>query len=172
LSNQAQSGHVAAPGTGAAGFLSGIFGGDSRALPMSPQSTQPKVQTTAFGSGRVELRPDRGGQYHAEVEIEGRRIPMLVDTGATLVSLTFADAQRLGLAPAPSDYKFDVSTANGIAKAARVSLREVRVENLAVRDVAALVMPQNVTGTSLLGMSFLQRLGGFEVASGNLVLRP
>jgi aspartyl protease family protein len=122
--------------------------------------------------GRVELRPDAGGQYHADVEIEGQRIPMLVDTGATLVSLTYADASRLGVAPAPADYKVDVHTANGVAKAARVSLREVRVGTLQVRDVQALVMPRDVRGTSLLGMSFLQRLGGFQIASGTLVLRP
>ena len=132
----------------------------------------PPLQARPVGFGRVELKPDSGGQYHAEVEIEGRRIPMLVDTGATLVTLTFADARRLGLAPAPSDFTANVNTANGPAKAARLLLREVRVDNLLVPGVPALVMPEPVVGTSLLGMSFLQRLGGFEVASGNLVLRP
>lgn len=140
------------------------------AAPSSPAVAPPRP--AALGFGKIELRPDGGGQYHADVEIEGRLVPMLVDTGATLVSLTFADAQRLGLAPAPSDYTVTVLTANGPAKAARVSLREVRIQNLLVRDVSALVMPQTVVGTSLLGMSFLQRLGGFEIAAGNLVLRP
>ena len=51
----------------------------------------PPLQARPVGFGRVELKPDSGGQYHAEVEIEGRRIPMLVDTGATLVTLTFDD---------------------------------------------------------------------------------
>ena len=65
-----------------------------------------------------------------------------------------------------------MSTANGPAKAAKLLLREVRVDNLLVRGVPSLIMPESVVGTSLLGMTFLQRLGGFEVASGNLVLRP
>jgi aspartyl protease family protein len=126
----------------------------------------------ASGYGRVELRPDSAGQYRTDVEIEGRRIPMLVDTGATLVSLTFDDALKLGMAPAPADYTADIRTANGMAKAARITLREIRVGTLLVADVPALVMPRNISGTSLLGMSFLKKLGGFEIASGTLILRP
>jgi len=168
LSHQAPA---AVPSGGAApGLLSSLFGGSSPSAPMAvrPVAAPP----SALGFGRIELPPDRGGQYHADVEIEGRTVPMLVDTGATLISLTAADAQRLGLSPAPADYTANVLTANGQAKAAPVTLREVRVGNLLVRNVAALVLPQGITGTSLLGMSFLQRLGGFEIASGNLVLRP
>lgn|GEM_PF-745172 len=152
------------------GLLASLFGGPAPSAPMAavPVAAPP----SALGFGRIELPPDRGGQYHADVEIEGRTVPMLVDTGATLVSLTAADAARLGLSPAPADYTANVLTANGQAKAAPVTLREVRVGNLLVRNVAALVLPQGINGTSLLGMSFLQRLGGFEIASGNLVLRP
>ena len=161
---------AASTGAAAPGLLASLFGGTAPRVPMAaaPVAAPP----AALGFGRIELPPDRGGQYHADVEIEGRSVPMLVDTGATLISLTYADAQRLGLSPAPSDYTALVQTANGQAKAARVTLREVRVRNLLVRDVEALILPQGINGTSLLGMSFLKRLGGFEIASGNLVLRP
>ena len=124
------------------------------------------------GYGKVELRSDSGGQYRVGVEVDGRQIPMMVDTGATYLTLTYADAQRLGVAPAPADYVVDVMTANGSIRAARATLREVRLETLRITDVSALVLPRGINGMSLLGMSFLKRLGGLEVASGTMVLRP
>jgi aspartyl protease family protein len=159
------------PSSGGMGALGALFQSAKPSLPAAAVQAPPRPAST-LGFGKIELRPDQGGHYHADAEIEGRSVPMLVDTGATLVTLTYADARRLGLAPAPSDYTVNVQTANGLAKAARISLREVRIQNLLVRDVPALVMPETVVGTSLLGMSFLKRLGGFETASGNLVLRP
>lgn len=126
----------------------------------------------SFRGNTVEIRPDSGGQFHANVEIEGRILPMLVDTGATLVTLTYANADLIGYAPTPTDYKTEVLTANGKVLAAQVRLLDVRIASLVARDVPALVMPRQMTGTSLLGMSFLKKLNGFEVASGNLVLRP
>jgi aspartyl protease family protein len=122
--------------------------------------------------GQVELRADSAGQYSAMVEVDGRQLPMLVDTGATFLCLSYADAERLGLAPAPGDFTVDVTTANGIIHAARVTLRQVRLDRLQVRDVSALVLPRGVGGMSLLGMSFLRKLGSFEMASGTLILRP
>ncbi len=124
------------------------------------------------GYGQVELRADAGGQYHANVDVEGIRIPMLVDTGATFLALTFDDAQRLGLTPASADYTVDVMTANGHAKAAKTTLREVRLGTLLVSGVPALILPRDTHGMSLLGMSFLKKLGGFQIASGTLVLKP
>ena len=64
-----------------------------------------------------------------------------------------------------------ISTANGIVAAASVRLAEVKVGDIAVRGVEALVLPPGKLGTSLLGMSFLKRLGGFEIAQGRLILK-
>jgi aspartyl protease family protein len=129
-------------------------------------------QSQATGSGSVMIASDRGGQFHSPVEIDGQQIPMLVDTGATVVALRFEDAQRLGVMPMPSDYKVKINTANGEIRAARTMLREVRVENITVQNVDAVVMPEGALQKSLLGMSFLRKLKRFEVASGNLVLQP
>ena len=126
----------------------------------------------AAGYGRVELRPDRAGQYHAAVEIDGRRLPMLVDTGASVVALTYADAASIGIRPMPSDFKIKMLTANGVSASAPTRLREVRLDTLLVDDVPAIVMPEGLPGTSLLGMSFLKKLGGFEITGGNLMLKP
>jgi aspartyl protease family protein len=129
-------------------------------------------QGSAHGYGRIKLTPDGFGQYHADVEIDGRRLPMLIDTGASFVALTYDDAASVGIRPMPSDFNVKMSTANGISLAAAVRLREVRLDTIDVSDIPAIVMPRNVSATSLLGMSFLKKLGGFQVADGDLVLKP
>lgn len=137
----------------------------------SPAPSAPASQP-ARGFGDVRLQADRGGQYHANVEIDGQTVPMLVDTGATVVALRQEDAQRLGISVMPSDFTNPVSTANGQISGARVRLREMRVENIVVHDVTALVLPQGALQKSLLGMSFLRKLAKFEVSGDNLILRP
>ncbi len=139
--------------------------------PARPQRV-PRQQSGASGFGAVMIAADSGGQFNSRVEIDGRMIPMLVDTGATVVALRAQDARRLGINPMPSDYTVKISTANGDIRAARTRLRAVRIENITVHDVDAVVMPERALGKSLLGMSFLRKLSRFEVASGNLVLRP
>jgi aspartyl protease family protein len=126
----------------------------------------------ASGFGPVRLSADDTGHYFANVEIDGRRIKMMVDTGATLVILTSEDAASLGINPMPSDYTAKVSTVNGDLMTAQTQLREVRVGNILVRDVAALVVPAGKLKQSLLGMSFLGKLKSFEVADRSLVLTP
>ncbi|MBX9741297.1 MAG: TIGR02281 family clan AA aspartic protease [Beijerinckiaceae bacterium] len=140
--------------------------------PRAAQAVQPLNPSRAFGYGRVELRPDRVGHYTADVEVGGRTLSMLVDTGATVVSLRYEDAQNLGLRPGPGDFKVPISTANGVSRAAEVRLSEVRIGSIRAVDVQAIVLPQGAAEKSLLGMSFLRKLGGFEIASGNLILKP
>jgi aspartyl protease family protein len=96
---------------------------------------------------------------------------MMVDTGATIVALTSADAAAIGLQPAPAEYRASVSTANGTVKVAPVRIREIRIGEIVVRDVAAVVMPPGALGRSLLGMSFLRQLRSFDVTRGQLTMR-
>ncbi|MDP4595015.1 MAG: TIGR02281 family clan AA aspartic protease [Beijerinckiaceae bacterium] len=130
------------------------------------------MPSKASGFGDVTIAADKGGQYSSQVEIDGQSIPMLVDTGATVVSLRAEDAQKLGIVPMPGDYTVKLSTANGEITAARTTLRSVRIDNITVNDVDAVILPEGALHKSLLGMSFLNKLQKFEVASGNLVLRP
>lgn len=121
---------------------------------------------------RVEtFEPDRFGQFNADVESEGQRFPVLIDTGASSVSLSFETADRLGLRPLPSDFRHMVTTANGRTAYAAVELRELRLGSIVVRDVTALVAPRGALSRSLLGMSFLKRLSNFRIDGGRLVLQ-
>ena len=115
---------------------------------------------------------DRSGQFATTMLVSGRQVPVLVDTGATYVTLTAEDAATLGLHPADSAFRYAFQTANGTARAAPVLLPEIRVGNVSVRDVQAFVsQPGALTGQSLLGMSFLRKLSGFEIQRGQLVLK-
>ena len=90
--------------------------------------------------------------------MDGRRLELVVDTGATTIALRASDAARLGIHPAARDYSVQVATANGITRAALVQLRMVEVGNIVVRDVPALVHADDALGVNLLGMSFLSKL--------------
>ena len=93
----------------------------------------------------------------------------MVDTGATVIALTESDAASIGSRPFRDEYKTTVTTANGSAKAASVKLASIDVGGVTVRDVPALVMPNNALSQNLLGMAFLSRLKRFEYANGKLL---
>lgn len=118
------------------------------------------------------LEGNSRGHFQADVLIEGVTLKMLVDTGATAVTLTAEDAERAGIHPFPNDYTIQVNTANGISQVARVELHEVSVGPISVRDVPAFVMQRGGSSVSLLGMTFLQRLSSFQVSDNRLVLKP
>jgi aspartyl protease family protein len=94
----------------------------------------------------------------------------MVDTGASAIALKPEDAAMLGIRPIASDYVAPVKTANGVIRVAPVELGTVEIEDLEMRNVAAMVLPAGVAAENLLGLSFLRRLRRFEYADGKLVL--
>jgi aspartyl protease family protein len=151
------------------GFVA-LNGAEPVAVSARPDAASPQQAALSFG-GSETLEADTAGHFHAQAEIEGRIVPMIVDTGATFVSLSAEDAARIGLEPMPSDYTISMSTANGTTTAAPVHLREIRVGAIVARDVAAVVMQPGLLGQSLLGMSFLKTVAHVEMGSRQLVLR-
>ncbi|MEJ0011829.1 MAG: TIGR02281 family clan AA aspartic protease [Bauldia sp.] len=118
----------------------------------------------------VTIGADDKGHFATEAAIDGRTLAMVVDTGATKVVLSEKAARDLGIEPRPGDYIARVQTANGIIPAAPVSLGVLSVGNVAVQDVAAVVVKGDALELNLLGMSFLSRLTKFEAGDGQLVL--
>ena len=118
----------------------------------------------------VEIQAEPNGHFETEAEVNGRRIDFMVDTGATIVALSYEDAERAGLYLNDSDFTRAVTTANGIARVAPVRLDRVTVGDITVRDVPAAVAEPGRLKTSLLGMSFLNRLSRFDMRPGLLVL--
>jgi aspartyl protease family protein len=137
---------------------------------MAARPQAPATPAAGSNSHSVVISPSRNGHFEVEGRIDGRRMDFMVDTGASLIALTARDAAMLGIHPAERDYVATVKTANGIVRAAPVKLGMVEIDDLAVRNVAAMVMPDDALSDNLLGLSFLSRLHRFEYSEGKLVL--
>jgi aspartyl protease family protein len=125
----------------------------------------------AVGKGRtVELARMHGGDFRVATEVNGTRVGMVLDTGASSVVLTNDAAKAAGLPLEVIKYTVSVDTANGRTMAAAVTLDRIAVGGIVERAVPALVAQPGVLRTSLLGMSFLNRLQGWEVRGDKLVL--
>ncbi len=119
----------------------------------------------------TELKAGTNGHYYIRASINNAMIDVLVDTGASVVALSFEDADKAGLHPGMLDYKIPVATANGQVNAARVKLDRVEIDNVRVDSVDAMVLPQGALKGTLLGMSFLSKLSSFKSEDGVLTLK-
>ncbi len=147
---------IAVDGTGAVLEVDG----KRRVVPFGSHSSQASVgsgsgsSTSQFGN-KVTLNADNDGHYNTQVSINGASMAMLLDTGATMIALPAKDATRMGI-----NYKngtpIRVNTANGIAAAYKVTLDKVRVGDLEVHQVEAVIQESGLD-VGLLGMSFLKR---------------
>jgi len=110
------------------------------------------------------------GQFVVEARVNGQPVRFMVDTGASDLMLSPADAARLGFDLDTLAYTHPYQTANGRVYGAPVRLGEVAVGPIVLRNVKASVNGAPLDH-SLLGMSFLGRLGGFSVDGSRLTLR-
>jgi len=122
------------------------------------------------GTRSLNIPRDPRGHFLTEARIDGQRIGFMVDTGASVIALNETSAARFGLRPSRGDYNASVTTANGTVKAARTRIAMVDVGGLVVRDVDALVLPDEALSENLLGLSFLSKLKRFEYTNGKMVL--
>ncbi len=111
------------------------------------------------------------GHYGFDARVNGAVVRMMFDTGASSIVLRAEDAAKVGLNPDKLEYRVPVSTANGRAMAAPVTLEAVTVGNITLKSVRALVARPGALQESLLGQSFLSRLSGYSVERNRLVLR-
>lgn len=130
-----------------------------------------KADANPSGSSRnVSIARDRRGHFQTDVRIDGQRIDVMVDTGASVLALNESSAARIGVRPSRGEYTARVSTANGTIRGARARIAMVQVGSVTVRDVDAMVLPDSALSENLLGMSFLSKLKRFEFAGSQLVL--
>lgn len=132
----------------------------------TPQSTAPSPPGRA-----VELRAGAGGHFHTRAEVDGRPIDVMVDTGASVVALTWEDARRVGLYLKDSDFTHTANTANGVARLAPVTLGRISIGGITLRNIPAAVGEPGKLPVTLLGMTFLNRLSRVEMRNGSLLLK-
>jgi aspartyl protease family protein len=126
----------------------------------------------AASKGRtVEIARGSGGSFSVTTQVNGARVSMVLDTGATAVVLTQEAAKAAGLPLEVLNYSVSVETANGRTRAAPVTLDRVSIGGITERSVAALVAQPGQLRVSLLGMSFLNRLESWQVRGDRLSMR-
>ena len=154
-----------------ASSLSALWWMDQAGVRGEAQAAEiPAVHAPATG-GPAQVLKAADGHYWAEARIDGRLVRVMIDTGASVVVLTPADAARLGLRLKADDFSARVVTASGPVRAAPVRLQAVSVAGARVEQVEALVVEHGLPH-SLLGMSYLGRLSAFTATPASLTLRP
>ena len=143
---------------------------DQRGLLLDGNTAVAKIVTPGEAPpvSTLSYRADQRGQFWVDAVVNGAPVRFMVDTGASAVVLTLSDAAAAGYGRGNLSFDIAMSTANGRARAAPIKLREVRIGQLAIGDVQAMVA-ENLN-TSLLGMTFLKRLDGFEIRDGVLTI--
>ncbi|GLK77559.1 peptidase [Methylopila jiangsuensis] len=153
------------------------------AAALAPQLLQRAVEREAppaLAAKTLKPSPDAGrtvtllagpdGHFRTEAMIGGRRAPMLVDTGATVVAFSYETGRDLGLISGGDRFDLPVATANGSVGARQVTAPEIRIGSISVTNVPAVVLAPGAMDGNLLGMSFLSRLKRMESTRDRLVL--
>jgi aspartyl protease family protein len=119
----------------------------------------------------VDIPRKNGGEFAVRARINNVATPMLIDTGATSVVLTYETAKAIGLPLELLDYNVELETASGRTRAARLTLDRLAVGAVVERSVPALVVPRGQSKSNLLGLSFLDRLESWEVRADKMTIR-
>ena len=137
------------------------------ATPLAGQAYA-SVQETG-GTASVSRQWD--GHFRAATHVNGRPVEMLVDTGASLVLLTYEDAAAAGLDMAALDFNAPILTANGRSHVATIDLDSVMVGSVGATNIRGAVAQPGQLHASLLGMSFLGAIEEAAIRKDRLILR-
>ena len=127
------------------------------------------VTTRQVSAETIELRRFDDGHFHADLRVNGVPIRFVVDTGATQIVLSRADAAAAGIDVANLAYLGRADTANGVIATATVHLRELALGDIVDRDLTASVGAGDL-GISLLGMDYLNRFSKIEISGDRMLL--
>ncbi len=128
-------------------------------------------RTVTTPKGEVVAARRMDGSFMVQGEVNGAETRFIFDTGASTVVLRAENAAALGFKPETLNYSVPVSTANGAALAAPVVIESLTVGSITEHNVRALIARTGVLHANLLGMSFLERLGSYEVRGNRLIMR-
>jgi aspartyl protease family protein len=112
------------------------------------------------------------GHFGVRADVNGEAKTLLVDTGASYVTLTESDAHDVGIDVDALSYSIPIRTANGMLRAASARIERLAIGPIERRNVPALVAPGHALDQSLLGLSFLDTLDGYTIRGDRLVLNP
>ncbi len=139
------------------------------AVAVTPMAPAPEQQPML--GRKVLVRSDSNGHFVTQFRLNGRTLNALVDTGATVIAINRTTARQIGVSIANADFRYEVRTANGMAKAAVATIDRVQVGRISLDGVQAMVLDDTALEGALIGMSFLKRLSKFQVENGALLLQ-
>lgn len=140
----------------------------------TPSQSQTPSSNSPYQAGwkrEVHVPAGHDRQFRVTASVNRQAVSFLIDTGASFVALRESDARRAGIYLKSTDYTAPVSTANGVTKAARVSVDQIEIDGLLVRGVDTFILPDNQLGMNLLGMSYLSELESVEARGNEMILR-
>ncbi len=123
----------------------------------------------AIDGNTVEISKTKNEHFEVKASVNGVPILFLIDTGATNVTLSQADAKSIGIDVDRLTYNISTNTANGRGWAAGITLDLIEIGPIELKDVKAHVVKSGLAG-SLLGMSFLSRLKSYMVSQDKMIL--
>ena len=124
---------------------------------------------TLVASGTIEVPRGPDGHYRLVLEMNGKPVEFIVDTGASDVVLTLRDARRIGIDTEALVFSGTAYTANGVVRTARARVGEVRLGDIVDHDLSVSITAGE-TDLSLLGMTYLQKFSRIEIADGRMRL--
>lgn len=139
----------------------------------APSVASLSVETPQTSAARrmatIRSRPD--GHYWTRALVNKKStVEFMVDTGASVVALTYKDAQKMGLRPDKLDYRWEIRTAGGVTMGASVKIDSIQINQVHVKNVDAMVLRTDLE-QSLLGMSFLRELYSYEFRGDRMLIR-
>lgn len=143
--------------------LPAVAQGDAAPL---PNVIRPSIYA---GNATAPARRERG-RFMFDTEVNGTKLPMVFDTGASHVVIRAEDAARVGINPSTLRYGHTAATANGEGDVAPVTIDRLSVGPIERRNVIALVARPGMLSVNLLGQSFLARIGGYRLDGDRLIL--
>ncbi len=152
-----------------------ISAGISQVLQVAEDQYKQNFETAAATDNtpgferRFEIRSNHLGHFEVQAQINGHTTTFLADTGATLIALTHETAEDLGLNPASLNFNARTKTANGVGRAAYITLDRVEIGNISIKNVKAAVLEPEKLHVNLLGMSFINKLNRVEMKDGKLI---
>ena len=135
------------------------------------KAVEAKATLASTDNGRnYVLRANEQGHFSGRFRINGKPVDSLIDTGATFVTMSETTARNLGYGGNELRFRYEVVTANGKVKAARINLKSIEIGTVSVRNVDAMVIRGKDLAYPLIGMSFLKKLSGYRAENDELKL--
>lgn len=144
---------------------------DKSGEPQKVDEAKATLVSAEIDNGRnYVMKANDAGHFAGRFRINGKPVDSLIDTGATFVTMSETTARSLGYGGNELRFRYEVVTANGKVKAARISLKSIEIGTVSVRNVEAMVIRGKGLSYPLIGMSFLKKLSGYRAENDELKL--